>query len=225
VTLSNNARPTSFLFDLDGTLLDTAPDLASALNHARAKRNLPPLSFERIRPHVSHGSFALSQLGSELPDASAEFEVFRLDLLDQYARHVARDTRLFDGMDQLLLMLETAKIPWGIVTNKPAWLTEPLLMQLGLDQRAAVVISGDTIAQKKPHPAPLLLAAQRMHVVAGHCVYIGDAERDIAGGNAAGMRTIAVRYGYLAVGESPESWGADVIVNSPGEIIDWFLSF
>jgi 2-phosphoglycolate phosphatase len=225
VILPSNIRPTNFLFDLDGTLLDTAPDLASALNRVRAKSNLPPISFERIRSIVSHGSYALCRLGSELLEESSKFEEFRLEFLDQYARHVARETRLFEGMDQLLRTLESANIPWGIVTNKPASLTEPLLTELGLDRRAAVVISGDTIAQKKPHPAPLLLAAERMHVSAGHCVYIGDAERDIAGGNAAGMRTIAVRYGYIAHDESPDGWGAEVVVNSPSEIIDWFLSF
>ncbi|MFT4562385.1 MAG: 2-phosphoglycolate phosphatase [Gammaproteobacteria bacterium] len=225
MTLKINSRPTNFLFDLDGTLLDTAPDLASALNRVRAKSNLRPIGFEKIRPLVSHGSYALSRLGCEFPEQSTEFEQFRLDLLDQYAQNLALETRLFEGMDQLLLTLENSEVPWGIVTNKPAWLTDPLLSQLELDRRAAVIVSGDTIAQKKPHPAPLLLAAERMRALASQCVYIGDAERDITGGKAAGMRTIAVRYGYLADGESPDSWGADVIVNSASEIIDWFLSF
>jgi phosphoglycolate phosphatase len=217
--------PSKVLFDLDGTLLDTAPDLAWALNEVRARRGMRALEFERIRPHVSHGSFALTKIGCDADETSGDFEQFRLDLLQVYSENVARETRLFAGMDLLLSELETRSISWGIVTNKPSWLTDPLLQQVGLDTRAAVVISGDTAEQKKPHPAPLLLAAERMRVRPQECVYVGDAERDVAAGKSAGMYTLAALYGYIGADDSPLDWGADAMVNTPLEVAAWLASF
>lgn len=217
--------PSNVLFDLDGTLLDTALDLAWALNQVRAAEGQPMLDFERIRPYVSHGSFALTRLGCEASEESDEFEQFRLTLLGIYAENVARETRLFEGMAELLGELEARSIPWGIVTNKPGWLTDPLLRALELEERAAVVISGDTAAQKKPHPAPLLLAAERLHANAGDCVYVGDAERDIAAGKSAGMFTLAALYGYIGADDSPVNWGADALIKSPRDVSDWLDSF
>jgi len=217
--------PSKVLFDLDGTLLDTAPDLAWALNEVRARKGLPALDFERIRPHVSHGSFALTRIGCDADETSDDFEQFRLALLEIYSENVARETRLFAGMDLLLADLEARSILWGIVTNKPGWLTNPLLEQLGLDARAAVVISGDTTEKKKPHPAPLLLAAERMRTRPRECVYVGDAERDVAAGKSAGMYTLAALYGYIGPDDSPFDWGADAMVNAPLEVAAWLASF
>ena len=212
------------LFDLDGTLLDTAPDLAAALNATRAARNLAPLAYDAIRATVSHGSLAMARIGCEAPEGSDAFEQFRLDLLGHYADKIAVRTHLFDGMESLLLNLETRGRPWGIVTNKPGWLTEPLLQALDLYDRSAVVISGDTLELSKPHPAPLLLAADRLNVAPGHCVYVGDAERDITAAKAAGMTALAATYGYIGTQDTPSQWGADDIVNSVAALNDWLAA-
>jgi len=217
--------PTHVLFDLDGTLLDTAPDLAAAVNAARSLRTLAPLPFSMIRPSVSHGSFALARVGCEFDETSHAFEQFRHDLLESYAANVARQSSLFDGMDELLRELESTGIPWGIVTNKPEYLTTPLLRQLDLTERAAVVICGDTAQNKKPHPEPLLLAAARIKAQPQRCVYIGDAERDIVAGKAAGMATIVALYGYIGKLDSPHEWGADATIGHPLELSVWLKSF
>ena len=212
------------LFDLDGTLLDTAADLAFALNTVREARGLPQLTFAAIRPYVSHGSFALTRIGFGAAEGSAEFEQFRLDLLACYAQNIARETRLFEGMPAVLDYLHGCGLPWGIVTNKPAWLTTPLLRAVALDQRAATVVSGDTLAEKKPHPAPLLFAAQQLETPASQCVYIGDAKRDIDAGRAAGMYTLTALYGYITQNDTPEAWGADATVKSADAIGRWLRS-
>lgn len=212
------------LFDLDGTLLDTAPDMAWALNQMRIRDGNEALDFQLIRPHVSHGSFALSRIGCDAAEGSDEFERFRLGLLQIYSDNIARETQLFDGIAEILRELENRSIQWGIVTNKPSWLTTPLLQQLELAKRATVVISGDTVPDKKPHPAQLLLAAERLNTSPGNCVYIGDAERDIVAGNAAGMLTVAALYGYLSADDAPTTWGADNIVRTPAELGEWLFS-
>ncbi len=217
--------PSKVLFDLDGTLLDTAPDLAWAVNQVRAANGLCALEFERIRPHVSHGSIALTKIGCNAGEGSHEFEQFRLAVLEIYSTNVARETRLFEGMEELLDDFDSRSIPWGIVTNKPGWLTDPLLQQLNLLSRASVVISGDTIPEKKPHPAPLLLAAARMRAAPQQCVYVGDAKRDIAAGKSAGMYALAALYGYIGADDTPSDWGADAFVRSPLEVSAWLASF
>jgi 2-phosphoglycolate phosphatase len=214
------ARGRALLLDLDGTLLDTAPDMAAALNALRREHAREPLPFATIRPHVSRGGAALVRLG--FADAApAEHERLRRRFLDLYRDALDAGTRLFPGFDAVLAELERAGIPWGIVTNKPGWLTAPLLASLGLATRAACVVAGDTLAKRKPHPEPLLHAATLAHRAPTECVYVGDTERDIIAGRAAGMRTVAVRYGYLAAGEDPAAWQPDGIVDRPAELLDW----
>ncbi|HEU4531888.1 MAG TPA: phosphoglycolate phosphatase, partial [Steroidobacteraceae bacterium] len=184
------------LLDLDGTLLDTAPDMANALNLLRRERGVPVLSYEAIRPHVSHGAAAMIRLG--FPDAPDDEVVdLRGRFLELYREHLAGGTRLFDGFESVLATLEGRGVPWGIVTNKPAFLTEPLLAALGLEKRAACVVSGDTVAQRKPHPAPMLHAAKLIAHEPAHCLYVGDAQRDVQAARAAGMRVVVALFGYL----------------------------
>jgi len=216
--VSAGALGRALLLDLDGTLLDTAPDMAAALNALRAEQGEPALPFEAIRPQVSHGGAALVRLGFSGADPERH-ERLRLRFLELYSRALAPGTRLFDGFEAVLARLEAERIPWGIVTNKPGWLTRPLLEALGLGRRAACVVAGDTLAKRKPHPEPLWHAAALAGREPGECVYVGDAERDIIAGRAAGMRTVAVRYGYLAVGEDPAAWRPDAIVDAPGELL------
>lgn len=212
--------PRALLLDLDGTLADTAPDLAAALNAVLEDEGREPLPFTTIRPHVSYGAPRLIQLGfgADLPDA--EFQRLRQGLLDHYSEGLCRHTRLFDGFDDVLASLELRGMPWGIVTNKPAWLTRPLLEALGLTRRASSVVSGDTLARRKPHPDPLLHAASEMGVAPPDCIYAGDAIRDIQAGAAAGMVTVGVTWGYIPEGEPPHAWGAAYLVDHPRELIE-----
>jgi 2-phosphoglycolate phosphatase len=211
-------RFTALLLDLDGTLLDTAPDMTGALNRLRVEEGLAALPFDTLRPQVSHGAAALVRLGFGAPGAE-EFERLRRRFLAHYAEGLAGSTQLFPGCEALLAALEARGIPWGIVTNKPGYLTTPLLATLGLLGRAACVVAGDTLAERKPHPLPLLHAAGLIGHPPATCVYAGDAERDIVAGRAAGMHTVAVRYGYLAEGEDPAAWRPDAVVSAPGELL------
>ncbi|HYK26022.1 MAG TPA: phosphoglycolate phosphatase [Steroidobacteraceae bacterium] len=208
------------LFDLDGTLLDTAGDLAQALDRLRAENALPPLGRERIRSFVSHGATALVRLAfPSVPEA--EFLELRARLLELYGAAVCVHTRPFPGMLELIARLEQDGTRWGIVTNKPSALTEPLLEAVGLKSRSGVVVSGDTLAERKPHPRPLLYAAERLGVEPRECVYVGDAERDVLAARAAGMRAVVACFGYLGEGDDPRSWPADAWVDAPLEIYDW----
>jgi phosphoglycolate phosphatase len=210
----------ALLLDLDGTLLDTAPDMGGALNRLRAEHDLEPIDSPVIRPVVSHGAARLVALG--FPQAAGEeFERLRLRFLEIYSQHLAIGTRLFPGVGTLLDELERRGLPWGIVTNKPAWLTDPLLASLDLDRRAACVVSGDTVAERKPHPLPLLHAAGLIGIAPARCVYAGDAQRDIQAGRAAGMTTVVAAYGYLSAADDPASWGASGIVAGPLDLLDW----
>jgi len=211
------------LFDVDGTLLDTAPDIAVAVNQLRRERGLAPLELARVRAFVSHGSSALVRIA--FPEApEAEFLELRARLLVVYRAALNVHTRPFPGMLELLGQLEQSGTRWGVVTNKPGWLTEPLLEALALRQRAAVIVSGDTLAQRKPHPQPLLHAARQLGVAVQQCVYVGDAERDVLAARAAGMPVVVVRFGYLAPGENPLEWPADAWVDSASEILAWLES-
>ncbi len=205
------------LFDLDGTLADTAPDLANALNHVLINHNYEPLPYETIRPIVSHGGMALVTLG--FGEEHPEFDTFYKELLDHYQANIANETTLFPGMNELLLELEKNNISWGVVTNKPAWLTDPLIKALNLTSRAATVVSGDTLEERKPHPAPLLHACEQAGSKADECLYIGDAERDIEAGNRAGMISIVALFGYIAESDTPNTWGAHSSINTPQAII------
>lgn len=209
------------LFDLDGTLLDTAPDLAGALNRVLVGHGRPALPFSRIRPWVSHGSFALTRLGFDYAETSAEFEAARLALLDHYHAHLADETTPFAGVQALIARLEASGLRWGIVTNKPDWLTQPLLRALALPWLPGCVVSGDTLPERKPHPAPLLYAATRLGCTPAACAYVGDAERDIEAGRRAGMRTLAASWGYYTEAEDPAAWAADAVVHSPEEVWTW----
>ena len=209
------------LFDLDGTLADTAPDMAFALNKLRQQRGKPPLEFDKIRPVVSLGGAAMIKLAFNLTVDDTEFEALRKNFLEIYSQNIFRNTRLFPGMDHVLDTLEANNCQWGIVTNKPGWLTGPLLEAMELDNRASCVISGDTLPYNKPRPEPLLHACSLMDCSPGDTVYIGDARRDIEAGKNAGMSTIIARYGYIENGEVPDTWGADVIIDTPLEILEW----
>jgi N-acetyl-D-muramate 6-phosphate phosphatase len=208
------------LFDLDGTLLDTAPDLIRVLNQVRVEQGKLPVPYELARTQVSHGSSGLIRLG--FPELIGEpLEKLRLRLLDLYGAQLAVDTALFDGCEAVLQALQQRQLAWGIVTNKPGFLTVPLLAALGLDRRAGCVVSGDTLPQRKPHPAPLLLAASQLSLPPETCLYVGDAERDVQSARAAGMQVLVARYGYLGPEDDPDSWQPDAQINTPLQIIDW----
>lgn len=216
----NTASLRGVLFDLDGTLLDTAPDLVHALNTVRLEQGRPELPFPVARTQVSHGSSGLIRLG--FPDLSGEpLEKLRLRLLEIYSARLAVGTRLFEGCQQVLDGLAERGLAWGIVTNKPGFLTTPLLAALGLDACAGCVVSGDTLPERKPHPAPLLLAASQLSLPPAACLYVGDAERDVQASRAAGMPVLVARYGYLGPEDDPQSWQADGHIDAPLEILGW----
>ena len=209
------------LFDLDGTLLDTAPDLANALNAALQSNGRQPLPFDIIRPVVSHGGNALIELGFGLRPADPGFEPLRQELLDYYQNNIAQHTRLFPGMEEVLTYIESHDLNWGVVTNKPGWLTEPLMDALQLSGRAAGIVSGDTLNERKPHPAPLLHACRLIGTEPQQCLYVGDAERDIQAGHNAGMVTLVALFGYLMENDRPETWGATALISQPQDILAW----
>lgn len=205
------------LFDLDGTFADTAPDLGRTINLMRAARGLGPVALADTRRVTSLGARGLLGVGFGIGPDHADYTAMREEFLRLYEDNLCRDTVLFPGMADLVDTLETRRIIWGIVTNKAERYARPLLQQLGYGARAACVIGGDTTAHMKPHPAPLLAAARAIGIAAPDCIYVGDDQRDIEAGRAAGMRTVAVRFGYLN-GSNPEAWGADSVVSSPQDI-------
>jgi phosphoglycolate phosphatase len=207
------------LFDLDGTLADTAPDLCYAINCMRATRGLSAVPLEHTRPVTSMGARGLLAAGFDMPPEHPDYEVMRLEFLDLYERNICRETHLFPGMDALLVSLEQRGIRWGVVTNKAERFTHPLLKALALDQRAACIIGGDTTPHLKPHPASLLLAGERIGVPPGACLYVGDDERDIRAGRAAGMTVVAAAFGYLN-GQDPAKWNADAVIQCPMDLLD-----
>jgi 2-phosphoglycolate phosphatase len=208
------------LFDLDGTLLDTALDMTEALNALRAQEGLGALSNEVVRCQVSHGGHALVRLGfGALP--AEQHEVMRMRLLDIYRRQLAKHTQLFEGGDEMLTELERRGLAWGIVTNKPGWLTDPLLIEVNLHKRARAVVSGDTLAQRKPHPLPLLHAAAAMGIEPAQCVYVGDAERDMQAAQAAGMFAVVAGYGYLGDDDRADEWFSHGWLDTPLELLSW----
>ena len=209
------------LFDLDGTLLDTAPDLAVALNRLRREHGHPELSPVAIRPTVSHGSPGMLKLGFGLESDDARYEALNQRFLALYREAIAVQTGLFPGMAEVLARLETAGIPWGVVTNKPGWLTEPLLKALALWTRAACVVSGDTLAKRKPDPEPLWYACERVGIAPARALYVGDAERDVQAGNRAGMTTLIAGFGYLGAEDRPEDWGAAGWLERPADLLGW----
>jgi 2-phosphoglycolate phosphatase len=206
------------LFDLDGTFADTAPDLGHAINLMRTARGLDPVPLSATRPVTSMGARGLLGVGFGIAPGAPDYEAMRTEFLQFYETNICVYTALFPGMAELVEALEARKLPWGIVTNKAEYLARPLLEQLGYGKRAACIIGGDTTGKLKPDPAPLLAASRAIAVAPGSCLYVGDDLRDIQAGKAAGMRTVAVRYGYLN-GSDPAAWDADVIVDHPQELL------
>lgn len=214
--LISAAHPRAVLFDLDGTLADTAPDLVAAVNLLRTARGLAPAEYETLRPYASAGARGLLGAAFGLRPGDPDYEALRVTFLENYVAAIAAKTRLFDGIPELLETLTVADIPWGIVTNKAARLTDLLVPKIGLGH-AACVVSGDTTPHAKPHPAPLQEAARRIGISPEECWYVGDDLRDIEAGRAAGMTTIAAAWGYC--GETaPATWNADGLMETPADL-------
>jgi 2-phosphoglycolate phosphatase len=208
------------LFDLDGTLLDTAPDMVDALNKLLLEKQRAPLPYDDVRNLVSHGSSRLVKLG--FPNVEAEvFASLQKRYLEIYAGALSLQTRLFAGMDGVLEHIASRGLKSGIVTNKPGWLTQPLLDQLGLASRFACVVSGDTVSARKPDAMPMLHAAALAGVAADACLYVGDAQRDVQAAHAAGMPALVATYGYLEPGEDWQAWGGDGSIAQPTDLLPW----
>jgi phosphoglycolate phosphatase len=208
------------LFDLDGTLVDSAPDLGGAGNDLRERRGLPPLPLETFRPLTGTGARGMLRVALGTAPEDADFDALRDEYLAIYAARLTRLTRVFDAMAPVLDALEAAALPWGIVTNKHSRFAEPVVAGTGLSTRSRVLVCGDTTARAKPFPDPLLEAARRLAIDPAHCLYVGDDLRDIQAGQAAGMGTVAAAWGYLGDGEPIEAWGADHLARTPAELLE-----
>lgn len=212
------------LFDLDGTLADTSTDMADALNILFDAIGKPSIDYELARKHTSQGSIALIQLGFDTPLEEPLRTQLQKQYLQIYAENLCLKTKLFPGIPNLLDELDISKIPWGIVTNKPGYLAEPLIKQLDLAERSKCIVSGDSLSRRKPHPDPLHHAATILVVNEQNTIYIGDDPRDIQAGKAAGMLTAVANYGYIQDHEDPIKWGADYIFEQPSEFKDWLFT-
>lgn len=208
------------LFDLDGTLIDSAPDLAGAANDMRLARGLPAASYDQLRPVVGSGARGMLGAAFGITPADADFEAMKLEFLGLYEARMTRLTRVFDSVRPLLDALDAQRLPWGIVTNKAERFAVPLVAALGLGTRSATLVAGDTTPHAKPHPAPLLEAARRMACDPADCVYVGDDLRDVQAGRAAGMATVAAAWGYLGQGDHVEAWGADHLLQDPVDLLN-----
>jgi len=215
-------RKQALLLDLDGTLLDTAADMAAALNALLVEERREPLPFAQIRPVVSHGSNGLIRLAFGTPNDDERQRLVNR-FLALYSDALAIHTQLFAGFTPLLQQLRDHGLQWGIVTNKPAWLTDPLVMTLGIHEQADCVVSGDTTAEKKPHPLPLLHAAELLKLSPADCLYVGDAERDIQSARAAGMQSLIAMWGYIADTDTPHTWQADGMIELPEHLQRWLF--
>ena len=209
------------LFDLDGTLADTAPDMARTVNLLRTRRGLAPVALEQVRPHVSKGARGMICSAFEITAEHPDFQAMREEFLDVYEDNLCVDTRLFPGMEELLDELEQRRIAWGVVTNKFERFARPVLEGLGLGARVGVIVGGDTCPRAKPYPDPLLFAAQRLEVEPAETLYVGDDERDVQAARAAGMPVLVAGYGYLGDGPAPRAWGADAIVDCAEGLGAW----
>ncbi|MBA4143830.1 MAG: HAD-IA family hydrolase [Nitrosospira sp.] len=209
------------LFDLDGTLANTAPDLGHALNRQRLARGLPALPMEIIRNEASAGARGLLGLGFNIKPGDTGYDAMREEFLDFYADRLCHETTLFPGVADLLDQLDVRALPWGIVTNKPARFTIPLMRELGLSGRAGCIVSGGDTSRSKPHPDSLLMASRVMAISPNECVYLGDDIRDVQASLAAGMEPVIARYGYLGSVSAPESWGARYLIDQPQELLDY----
>ncbi len=206
-------------FDFDGTLADTAPDLGHALNRQRIARDLDPISIDTIRTQASAGARGLLKLGFNIGPEDQDYMPMRDEFLEFYAQRLCHDTCLFPGVAELLDQLDAQNMPWGIVTNKPARFTHPLIALLGLQQRVASVVCGDETSHTKPHPEPLLIACGKINVLPADCLYLGDDQRDVKASLAAGMEPFIALYGYLGNDQPPETWGARYMINQPQDLL------
>ncbi|MBT9597699.1 MAG: phosphoglycolate phosphatase [Vitreoscilla sp.] len=214
-------RPRAVLFDLDGTLIDSAPDLAGAANALRADHGLPALPYEQLRPMVGAGARGMIGRAFGVAPGQAEFEPLRDAFLLRYEMAMLERTRVFEGVSELLASIREAGLAWGIVTNKASRFALPVVQGLGLMALSDTLVCGDTTAHAKPHPEPLWEAARRVGCAPEECLYVGDDLRDVQAGRAAGMATIAVAWGYLGEGEAIEAWGADAIIERPDQLLNW----
>ena len=212
------------LFDLDGTLIDSAPDLAGAANRLRADHGLEPLPLEMLRPMVGSGARGMVGVAFGVAPGEPRFESLRDAFLAHYEAGLLQRTQPFDGVEAMLSALEAAGTPWGIVTNKATRFTAPIVAGLGLAQRAAVVVCGDTTPHAKPHPEPLWHAARGMGLAPEGVVYVGDDLRDAQAARAAGMPMLAATWGYLGLGEPVQGWGADALLDAPNQLHAWLLA-
>ena len=217
----SDVRIRGVLFDLDGTLIDSAPDLAGAANRLRADHGLPPLPLADLRPMVGSGARGMVSVAFGVGPGDPSFESLRDAFLAHYAAGLLQKTHPFDGVEELLSALEGAGIPWGIVTNKATRFTTPIVAGLGLAQRAAVVVCGDTTPHSKPHPEPLWHAARAMGLAPAAVAYVGDDLRDAQAARAAGMAMVAATWGYLGLGEPVHDWGADALADAPSQVLAW----
>ncbi len=222
--MPTNARVQAVLFDLDGTLADTSPDMTDALNLLLTKYNRPTLEYEFVRNHTSRGSIAMIQLGFEEKLGEEHSIQLRDEFLQLYAENLCNHTKLFPGVDELLDSLEENEIPWGIVTNKPGALAEPLVQELGIAFRAVCMVSGDSLSRRKPDPDQLHHAANMLGINEPHTVYMGDDPRDVQAGKAAGMRTAVAAYGYIQDDQNPQHWDADIVLEHALHLKDWLFS-
>ena len=206
-------------FDLDGTLADTAPDLVAATNQLLVARNLAPKPYELLRPHASAGARGLLEGAFGIGPDHADFAALRDEFFSNYENALLVESKLFDGIGHLLDQMDSAQLPWGIITNKSKRFTNPLTDLMGLSQRAVSTVSGDTTAHSKPHPEPILFAPRTASIDPTKSIYVGDDIRDVIAGKAAGMKTVAAAYGYCGCKEPPEAWGADYIINNPLELL------
>lgn len=213
--LSGNAK--AVFFDLDGTLVDTAPDMVAALQDLQRSQDVEPVGYELGRSHVSNGAMGLLSLAFPQQAITPQHPLLS-DFIDRYKARVCDASRLFAGLDTLLDIFDSASLPWGVVTNKPAHLTDPIMTALGLATRSVCTISGDTLATRKPDPAQLLHACELAKLSPQSCLYVGDAVRDIEAGQRAGMTTIAAGYGYIVAADDPRRWGADEYAGDPLEL-------
>jgi phosphoglycolate phosphatase len=213
-----NHEPSAVLFDLDGTLIDTAPDFIRCLNELRATRDLEALPAAFIRRSVSNGARAMIRIGFGLEQDEPGYVELHTAFLDLYEAGVAVETTLFDGMDALLVSLEARGIPWGIVTNKPVRFAAPLIRALNLEERCAALVCPDHVVHRKPHPEGMFLACTEAGATPEQAIYVGDHERDIEAGRNAGMKTIAVRYGYIEEPETVDLWQADQVADTVSDL-------
>ena len=218
--MSHDRPVHAVLFDLDGTLVDSALDLGGAGNDLRERRGLPPLPLEVFRPLTGTGARGMLRVALGTTPEDADFEALKDEYLAIYATRLTRLTRVFDAMAPVLDALDAAALPWGIVTNKHSRFAEPVVAGTGLATRSRVLVCGDTTARAKPFPDPLLEAARRLAVDPAHCLYVGDDLRDIQAGQAAGMGTVAAAWGYLGDGEPIEAWGADHLARTPAGLLE-----